>query len=88
MSLDEMIVELPKLSLKERQKLASLALELDDNMAFCNEAARQGFNHLDAIENQAETKLVKKDCYLLQYWFGGLFRKRVLIKPGDVYGMD
>lgn len=56
MSFDEIVSELPKLSIKERKELAVLALELDDDIAFCNEAARQGFLCLDTIETQNAEK--------------------------------
>ena len=37
-------------------KLEISTLEQDADMAFCNEAARQGFHYLDKIENQDAEK--------------------------------
>ena len=57
MSWTQIIEELPKLTHKQRRELCQriLALEAEqEDLAFCDESARQGFALLDAIEAEDE----------------------------------
>ena len=53
MSMIEIMEELPKLTHQERRQLCQRILSLEaeqEELAFCDESARQGFALLDALE--------------------------------------